>query len=144
MPTVTYFAAQPSVRKKPEAPVYSAAFIFRPGNYDDEFHRLNNLIDAAAQSTLGYIGAESWQSADGKTINATYYWETLEALREFSQNADHLEAKKQVSRWYNGYHIVISEVLKSYGDNTLDHLTPNLRKAQCDQRSAPSTPPDSP
>ena len=29
--------------------MFSAAFIFRPGSYDDEFHRLNNLIDAAAK-----------------------------------------------------------------------------------------------
>jgi len=24
--------------------MYSAAFIFKPGTYDDEFHRLNDLI----------------------------------------------------------------------------------------------------
>ena len=107
--------------------MFSAAFIFRPGTYDDEFHRLNNLIDAAAKSTDGYLGAETWQSADGKTINATYYWESLDALQEFSRNRNHLEAKKQVSRWYDGYHIVISEVLRSYGDNSIEHFTPNER-----------------
>jgi heme-degrading monooxygenase HmoA len=116
-----------SVARQPEEHVYSAAFIFRPGDYDDEFHRLNRLIDAAARGTPGFLGAESWHSPDGKTINATYYWESLEALSEFSRNADHLEAKKQVSRWYDGYHVVISEVLKSYGDNSIGHLTPNDR-----------------
>ena len=110
--------------------MYSAAFIFRPGIYDDEFHRLNKLIDAAANATDGFLGTESWQSADGKTVNATYYWESLDALREFSMNPHHLEAKKQVSRWYDGYHIVISEVLRSYGDNTIEHLTPNDRDEQ--------------
>ncbi len=60
--------------------MYSAAFIFKPGQYDDEFHRLNGLIDAAANETGGYLGAETWQSADGTVLNATYYWETLERL----------------------------------------------------------------
>ena len=107
--------------------MFSAAFIFRPGNYDDEFHRLNDLIDEAAQSTDGYLGAETWHSADGKTLNATYFWDSLEALSAFSRNPHHLEAKKQYSRWYDGYHIVISEVVRSYGDDTIPHLTPNDR-----------------
>ncbi len=107
--------------------MYSAAFIFKPGTYDDEFHRLNDLIDAAANATAGYLGAETWKSPDGEMFNAIYYWETLEALQEFSRHPTHLEAKKQYSRWYDGYHIVISEVLKSYGDNTIAHFTPNDR-----------------
>lgn len=108
--------------------MYSAAFIFRPGTYDDEFHRLNDLIDEAARSTEGYLGAETWHSADGKTLNATYYWESQEALASFARNPHHLEAKKQYSKWYDGYHIVVSEVIRSYGDNTIPHLTPNDRQ----------------
>ena len=107
--------------------MYSAAFIFKPGTYDDEFHRLNDLIDEAARNTEGYIGAETWRSADGEILNATYYWETLDALKTFSRNPHHLEAKKQYSRWYEGYQIVVSEIVKSYGDGAIDHFTPNDR-----------------
>ncbi len=107
--------------------MFSAAFIFRPGSYDDEFHRLNKLIDAAAKATDGFLGTENWRSFDGNILNATYYWESLDALKEFSGNANHLEAKKQYSRWYDGYHIVVSEVIRSYGDNTIAHMTPNDR-----------------
>ncbi len=110
-----------------ERSVYSAAFIFKPGNFDDEFHRLNGLIDEAAKATEGYLGAETWHSQDGTVLNATYYWESLEALKQFSLNPHHLEAKKQYSRWYDGYHIVVSEVIRSYGDETIPHLTPNDR-----------------
>jgi len=107
--------------------VYSAAFIFKPGDYDDEFHRLNDLIDKAAAANEGYLGAETWYSKDGKVLNATYYWKSLDALKEFSRNPDHLEAKKQNSRWNDGYHIVVSEVIRSYGDEKIDHFTPNDR-----------------
>lgn len=108
--------------------MYSAAFIFKPGTYDDEFHRLNGLIGAAAKATEGYLGAETWQSGDGKVFNATYYWESLDALKKFSNHPHHLEAKRQYSRWYDGYHIIVSEVIRSYGDETIPHFTPNDRK----------------
>jgi len=107
--------------------VYSAQFIFRPGDYDDEFHRLNGLIDEAAEATAGYLGAETWVSKDGDSLNAIYYWETLEALKAFSRHPSHLEAKKQYQRWYDGYHVVVSEVLRAYGDDRIDHVTGNAR-----------------
>jgi heme-degrading monooxygenase HmoA len=108
--------------------MYSAAFIFRPGAYDEEFHRLNSLIDRAARETDGFLGTESWQSADGTVHNATYYWTDIAAIDAFSRNPHHREAKRQYQRWYNGYHIVVSEVIRSYGDDRLPHLTPNERQ----------------
>jgi heme-degrading monooxygenase HmoA len=110
--------------------MYSASFIFEPGTYDARFHELNALIDAAARATAGYIGVESWRSADGTRANATYYWTSLEALREFSSHPSHIEAKRQYQRWYRGYHIVIAEVVRSYGDGRLSiaHFTPNERR----------------
>ena len=107
--------------------MYSAAFIFEPGTYDARFHELNALIDAAARATPGYLGAESWRSPDGNRANSTYYWDSLEALREFSTHPQHVEAKREYQRWYRGYHIVISEVVKSYGDGAFAHFTPNVR-----------------
>jgi len=54
--------------------MYIAAFIYKPGERDDEFQRLTDLIDALAARLPGYVGAESWRSADGGLINASYYW----------------------------------------------------------------------
>ena len=73
------------------------------------------------------LGAESWQAADGDRRNATYFWSDLETLKLFSNHPAHQEAKRQYARWYSGYHIVISEVLRSYGNGTLEHFTPNER-----------------
>jgi heme-degrading monooxygenase HmoA len=107
--------------------MYSAAFIFEPGDYDAEFHRLNDEIKAVAQSLPGYMGVEQWQSADGRRRNATYYWSDLDTLKRFSTHPAHLEAKRQYARWYKGYRIVVAEVLRSYGDAGFGHLTPNER-----------------
>jgi heme-degrading monooxygenase HmoA len=103
--------------------LYSAAFIFEPGEYDAEFHRLNALIAAAAKASPGYLGTESWQAPAGSLRNVTYYWRDLESLQAFSRDPSHLEAKRQYSRWYLGYQIVVSEVLRSYGDGRIAHLT---------------------
>ncbi|MFP5375092.1 MAG: antibiotic biosynthesis monooxygenase family protein [Gammaproteobacteria bacterium] len=107
--------------------MYSASFIWEPGVYDDEFHRLNGLIDSLAKSLPGFLGVESWQSADGKRRNAVYYWDSLDTLKQFSTHPTHQEAKRQYARWYNGYHIVVAEVVRSYGDGAFAHITPNGR-----------------
>jgi heme-degrading monooxygenase HmoA len=107
--------------------MYSAAFIFEPGTYDERFLTLDALIEAAAQANPGYLGRETWQSKDGKKFNATYYWTDLESLKVFSANPQHLEAKRNYQRWYKGFHIVISQVIRSYGDGALAHITPNQR-----------------
>lgn len=107
--------------------MYSVSFIYEPGQYDAEFQQLNDRIDRVARSIQGFLGAESWRSPDGRKSNATYYWETMDALKELSSHPKHLEAKRQYSRWYDGFHIVMSEVIRSYGDGAFPHITPNER-----------------
>lgn len=108
--------------------MYIAAFVFEPGERDAEFHRLNGLIDDIARSIDGFVGAETWREAGGVRVNATYYWESLDALKEFSTHPRHMEAKRQYRKWYKGFHVVVSHVLQSYGDGAVSHLVPNRRQ----------------
>ena len=110
--------------------MFSASFIWEPGDYDDEFHELNSRIDEIAATIPGFLGSETWLSGDGVRRNAIYYWDSLDALQTFSRNPDHLEAKRQYAKWYKGYHVVIAEVLKTYGDGGVEHVTPNARNAR--------------
>lgn len=48
-------------------------FIFKPGTYDDEFHRLDGEIDTYARSLPGYDHVEIW-NGDGGLVNAMYYF----------------------------------------------------------------------
>ena len=95
-------------------------FIFQPGEYDDEFHRLDGQIDAFARGLPGFIRSQTWQSADGAMVNASYYFESMAAVKQLASFPQHLHAKGQYQRWYDGYQIVISEVSATYGDNRLD------------------------
>ena len=98
-------------------------FIFAPGTYDDDFHALDAQIDAYARSLPGFRATETWQSSDSAVVNATYYFDDMASVRELARFPQHLEAKDQYQRWYDGYRIVVSEVTASYGDDRLRHVT---------------------
>lgn len=108
--------------------MFCASFIWEPGTYDSEFHRLNDIIDQVALALPGYLGVESWQNEDGSRRCANYYWIDLDTLRAFSTHPAHQKAKRQYAQWYTGYHIVVSEVIRSYGDGAFAHITPNQRE----------------
>ena len=53
-----------------------------------------------------------------------YYWESLEALQALMQHPAHLQAKAAQAQWLNGYQVVISQVLRTSGDDKLAGLLP--------------------
>ena len=70
----------------------------------------------------GYLGEESWENASTGLTSNVYYWETLDALQALIQHPVHLQAKAAQANWLDGYRVVISEVLRTYGDNVLTQL----------------------
>ena len=119
--------------------VFSISFIFRPGIYDDDFHRLDKAVADLAKGTEGFLGSETWVSRDGKTRNAVYYWSDLERLRDFAQAVEHREAKTNYSRWYDAYQVVVAEIRSVYGDGRLEHITAPIAKISPVGRGGPRT-----
>lgn len=103
--------------------MFAVSFIFVPGTYDEEFHRLDSSIDAYAQSLDGYIGVDRWFSEDRSTTNSVYYFADMATVSVFAKFPDHLEAKQKYAQWYDGYQIVVSEVKATYGDGRLNHIS---------------------
>lgn len=102
-------------------PVYTATFIFKVKTYDEDFHRLNDKIDEAAKAQDGYLGKNSWIHPEDEEEHAViYYWESKEAIHQFSNHPKHLEAKQQFDRWYKGYRVFISEMLTLNEKNWTD------------------------
>ncbi|KVU14465.1 antibiotic biosynthesis monooxygenase family protein [Burkholderia ubonensis] len=99
--------------------MYASTFIFRAGQYDDEFHRLDRQIADIARAIPGYLGEETWERADAGLIQNVYYWESEEALQQLIRHPSHLEAKAKQARWLDGYRVVISKVIREYGDGNL-------------------------
>lgn len=104
--------------------MYSATFIFAKGHFDDEFHSIDKDIANMARSSPGYPGEESWENPATGLVSNVYYWKSLEALQSLIEHPRHLEAKARQGRWLAGYQVVISQVLRVYGDAKLDGLLP--------------------
>jgi heme-degrading monooxygenase HmoA len=103
--------------------MYAATFIFDKKQYDDEFYKLDAVIAQAAKQTDGYLGEESWQNADTGRVCNVYYWRDLQSLQNLMSHPKHLEAKALQANWLSGYQIVVSEVIRAYGDGCIAHPT---------------------
>lgn len=104
----------------------SATFIFKAGQFDDEFHRLDGEIAAAAKQTSGYLGEDSWEDPKSGRIANVYYWQDETGLRQLMQHPQHLQAKQHYAEWLTAYQVIVSQVLRAYGDKQLEHPTTHL------------------
>ena len=109
--------------------MYSSTFIFATKQFDDAFHRLDQEIAAMAKSIPGYLGEETWGNEDTGLVCNVYYWESLEALQRLVQHPRHIEAKAAQDNWLAGYQVIISQVIRTYGDSKLGHQLPIARVA---------------
>jgi heme-degrading monooxygenase HmoA len=99
--------------------MYSSTFIFATRQFDDAFHRLDQEIAAMAKAIPGYLGEETWENPGSGLVSNVYYWDSLEALQQLVQHPRHLEAKRAQDKWLAGYQVVISQVMRIYGDAKL-------------------------
>ena len=106
--------------------MYTASFIFDKKQFDDVFYQLDKEIAEFAKNTSGYLGVESWVNTDTGLITNVYYWQTMDGLKELMNHPKHLEAKASQSNWLNGYQVVISQVIRAYGDGKIAHPTSSL------------------
>jgi heme-degrading monooxygenase HmoA len=96
--------------------MYSSTFIFAKKQFDEAFHRLDEEIAAMAKALPGYLGEETWENPATGLVSNVYYWSSLEALQQLMQHPRHQEAKAAQRRWLAGYQVVISQVIRTYGD----------------------------
>lgn len=111
----------PVVRHTQLTRMYTSTFTFAKGQYDDEFHALDNVIAQVAKSIPGYLGEEAWENHETGLISNVYYWESMEALQALMKHPSHIQAKQRQSRWLNGYQVVVAQVIGTYGDGGIAH-----------------------
>lgn len=101
--------------------MYTSTFTFAKGQYDSEFHALDETIAQVARAIPGYLGEEAWENAQTGLISNVYYWASMDALQALMRHPDHARAKQQQARWLDGYQVVIAQVVGTYGDNRIPH-----------------------
>lgn len=95
------------------------SFVFEQINYDDEFNILNKSIEDYARSLQGFIKVENWKSLNNEIINAMYFFSNMESVNKLANFSNHIEAKKNVKKWYKNYRVEIMSVVSTYGDKNL-------------------------
>jgi heme-degrading monooxygenase HmoA len=101
------------VADTPTPPYYAVIFTsFRTevdNGYGDTAER---MVELASQQP-GYLGIESVRNGLGITVS---YWESLEAIKAWKQNAEHLVAQSRGrGEWYASFKLRICKVERDYG-----------------------------
>lgn len=80
---------------------------------DNGYAAMADEMAALAAQQPGYLGIEHARQEIGITIS---YWESLEAIKNWKENARHQFAQQQGrEQWYAQYKIRICKVEREYG-----------------------------
>jgi heme-degrading monooxygenase HmoA len=101
-----------SIAMTPAAPYYAVIFTSIRTDADDGYSNMSEAMVASAANQPGFLGVESAREDVGITVS---YWESLEAISAWKQDAAHLVAQ-QLGRdnWYCAYKTRICRVERDY------------------------------
>jgi heme-degrading monooxygenase HmoA len=97
----------------PSPPYYAVIFTNLRTEVEDGYHNTADRMVELAKQQPGYLGHESVRDGLGITIS---YWESLEAIRNWKQVAEHqIAQQKGRTDWYAAYKTRICKVERDYG-----------------------------
>lgn len=101
------------IAKTPPPPYYAVIFTSIRSEMDpEEYANMADRMAALAAEQPGYLGAESVRAGLGITVS---YWESLDAIRHWKANAEHLVAQRLGrERWYAAFTTRICKVERDY------------------------------
>ncbi|SFE20893.1 Heme-degrading monooxygenase HmoA [Paenibacillus catalpae] len=97
-----------------DGPYYAVIFTSQRTEGDNGYSAMAERMDELARKQPGFITAESVRDASGAGITVSY-WESLEAIRSWKQNEEHLVAQEKGRlAWYESYKVRICKVEREY------------------------------
>ncbi len=91
---------------------YAVIFTSIRTDNDNGYAEMAEKMEALARLQPGFISVESARNEIGITVS---YWESLEAIRNWKTNIDHLVAQeKGRSTWYKNYKVRIAKIEREY------------------------------
>ena len=101
------------IAQTPTSPYYAVIFTSIRTEGDNGYGEMANAMDELARQQDGYLGIESARNEIGITVS---YWQSLEAIRDWKQNTDHMFAQRYGrEKWYEHYKVRICKVERDYG-----------------------------
>lgn len=101
-----------SIANTPAAPYYAVIFTTIRSADDHGYGKMSEAMVASAARQPGFLGIESAREEVGITVS---YWDSLEAIAAWKQDAAHLMAQKLGrENWYTAYKTRICRVERDY------------------------------
>lgn len=101
------------IANTPEPPYYAVIFTSYRTEGDNGYAEMANKMVEMAQTMPGFLGIESARDGLGITVS---YWESLDAIRHWHQQAEHkLAQQKGYEIWYQSFRLRICKVERDYG-----------------------------
>ncbi len=95
-----------------QTPYYAVIFTSTRTELDENYSEMAIKMETLAKQQPGFLGVESARNEIGITVS---YWESLEAIANWKQNLDHLDAQfLGRQKWYENYVVRIAKVEKEY------------------------------
>ena len=93
-------------------PYYAVIFTSTQTENIDGYEEMATKMEELAKQQPGYLGMESARNEIGITVS---YWESLEAIKNWKHQSEHLKAQlKGRMDWYNWYRARICRVEREY------------------------------
>tara|TARA_R110002073_G_scaffold6370_2_gene37711 strand:- start:28075 stop:28386 length:312 start_codon:yes stop_codon:yes gene_type:complete len=93
-------------------PYYAVIFTSIVTKNTEGYSEMAIKMEDLAKTQSGFLGIESAREAVGITVS---YWESLEAIKAWKQNSEHLIAQqKGREQWYSWYNTKICKVEHEY------------------------------
>lgn len=95
-----------------EQPYYAVIFTSIQTENIEGYSEMSELMENLAKQQPGFIAIESARNEIGITVS---YWQSLESIKNWKANLDHLDAQiKGRKQWYNYYKVRICKVEREY------------------------------
>jgi heme-degrading monooxygenase HmoA len=96
----------------PAPPYYAVIFTSLRTAEDQGYAETARRMLELARAQPGFLGVESMRDGLGITVS---YWESLEAIRAWKENAEHRLAQARAGEWYATFRVRICRVEREYG-----------------------------
>jgi len=100
------------ISETPKPPYYAVIFTSTRTKGDKGYEEMAQIMLDLAAKQPGFLGVESARENIGITVS---YWEDLESIQNWKNNAEHSIAKgKGKSTWYKTFKTRIAKVERDY------------------------------
>ncbi len=93
--------------------MYAVIFKAKTKKLDDDYFKMAKRMRELAINEYGCV--EFTAVTEGSDEIAISYWESMEQIKKWKQNSEHLVAQKLgKEKWYETYSVEIVEILEKY------------------------------